>query len=175
MRQVLNKRYFVAAAFAFILSGCTITPAVDIVSWTVDGVSYFLTGKGVVDHTMSAASGKDCAWARVIKGKKVCVPNDDDVVGDRMVFALNASPWTGNSSEFIESGDPLTVGAAVSEIADSLGGAVRSGSRSTAIAAVAADNYLAAQADAIAYTGPGDEAIGAPNRETRLWLPVTEY
>ncbi len=161
-----------AAAFAFILSGCTITPAVDLVSWTVDGVSYFLTGKGMIDHTMSAASGKDCAWSRVVKGKKFCVPNDDDVVGDRMVFALNASPWTDNNAELIESGDPITVGAAVSEITDSLGGAVRSGSRSTAIAAVAADNIAAAQANAIAYTGPEDEVLAAPDRETRLWLPV---
>lgn len=174
MRQFSNKRYYVAAAFAFILSGCTITPAVDVVSWTIDGVSYFLTGKGVVDHTMSAASGQDCAWARVIKGDKFCVPNDEDVVGDRMVFTLDASPWTGNS-ELVESGDPLTVGVAVAEITDPLGGAVRSGSRSTAIAAVAADNIAAAQADAIVYSGPGGEALAVPDRDTRLWLPVREY
>ncbi len=41
-------------------------------SWTVDGILYLRTGKGKVDHTISAATNKDCAMLRVIKGTDIC-------------------------------------------------------------------------------------------------------
>lgn len=176
-----------AAASAIILSGCSISPAVDAVSLTVDGVSYFFTGKGMFDHTLSAAADKDCAWSRVVKGERYCVPNNDDVIGDRMVFTLDESPWSENSTTFGEIGDPLTVDATVADITESLGGAVRSGYRSTAIAAVAADNLPVPTAEPeegfFARTGglfsglikeKTTSEIAAPDRATRLWLPVDE-
>lgn len=173
-----------AAAMAIILSGCSVSPAVDVVSWTVDGFSYLLTGKGMIDHTMSAASKKDCSWARVVKGNTYCVANDDDVAGDRLVFALDESPWTGSNAHLIEGGDPLTVNAAFAELAQPLGGAVRAGNRSTAIASVMADDLAvrtAAQADAYMedegfFSGlikqKTTSVLARPDRETRLWLPV---
>ncbi len=186
LKHFISKtRIFVtAAALASILSGCSISPAVDVVSWTVDGFSYLLTGKGMIDHTMSAASKKDCSWTRAVKGNTYCVPNDDDVVGDRLVFAMDESRWSANNANFIESGDPLTVSAAVAELAQPLGGAVRTGNRSTAIASVMADDLevrTAAQADAYIedegfFSGlikrKTTSVLARPDRETRLWLPV---
>jgi hypothetical protein len=120
----------------------------------------------------------------VVKGNTYCVPNDDDVAGDRLVFALDESPWTGSNAHLIEGGDPLTVNAAFAELAQPLGDAVRAGNRSTAIASVMADDLAvrtAAQADAYMedegfFSGlikqKTTSVLARPDRETRLWLPV---
>lgn len=163
-----------------ILSGCSVSPAVDAVSLTVDGVSFLVTGKGMTDHAISAASGQDCAWFRVVKGQSPCVPHDDDVAGDRMVFELDDSPWTESRVVLAEEGDPLAVGASVATLVEPLGAAVRVEARSTAISAVAADRPLvgaaadkpgtALETAALVKRKPttGDAFL---SRATRLWLP----
>ena len=37
-------------------------------------VSYETTGRGLTDHAISAAKGKDCQMARGFKGDEVCQP-----------------------------------------------------------------------------------------------------
>ena len=184
MKTVSHIRISIAAALLFVLSGCTISPAVDAVSWTVDGVSYILTGKSMTDHAMSVAAGKDCAMTRVVKGEAACVPNDEDVAGDRLVFQFDSVTWGETQMAAVGAGDPLTISAAISDIAEPLGDSVSVEQRSAAIAAVAADTI-----PLNAFVVPGEtektamfsaqikdkssQLVASPDRDTRLWLPVT--
>lgn len=186
MKTLSPIRVSVAAAALFILSGCTITPAVDAISWTVDGISYLLTGKSMTDHAMSAAAGKDCAFTRVVKGETGCLPMDDNVVGDRLVFEFDSGVWGETRKAEVGAGDPLTIHAAISDIAEPLGDSVSVEQRHAAIAAVAADTI-----PLNAFVGAADEPekssvfsarikdksshlLASPDRQTRLWLPVVE-
>ena len=185
MKTVSHIRISIAATLLFILSGCSVSPAVDAVSWTVDGVSYFLTGKSMTDHAMSVAAGKDCAMTRVVKGKTACVPRDEDVAGDRLVFQFDTATWSDTQTAAVGAGDPLTINAAISDIAEPLGDSVSVEKRSAAFAAVAAD-----MTPLSAFIGAGgsektavysaqikdksSQLMAYPDRETRLWLPVTK-
>lgn len=113
---------------------------------------------------MSAASGRDCAWFRVAAGHKPCVPTDENVAGDRLVFELEGSPWVEDRVTAADGSDPLLVDSAVAGLVEPLGSAVLVEVRSTAVAAVAADSPLGGVS--------GGAAAAAPDRATRLWLPV---
>ncbi len=167
-----------------VLSGCSISPTFDAASLTVGGVSYLLTGKGTMDHAVSAAAGQDCAMMRMIKNDRVCIPNDEDVVGDRLAFKFENSSWTGGSTDQIANGDPLSVNPAIADIVQPLGATVLVEGRSTALAAVAAD----AMPIHAMMGGPQQDSrtsvfsglikdkpampMTSPDRATRLWLPV---
>ncbi len=167
-----------------VLSGCSVSPTVDAASWTFDGFSILLTGKGTMDHAVSAAAGQDCVMMRMIKNQRVCVPLDEDVAGDRLVFKFENLSWTGSSKDQIANGDPLSVSPAIADIVQPLGATVLVEARSTAVAAVAAD-AIPIQAmmggqepDSWTSVFSGlikDKAampMTSPDRATRLWLAV---
>lgn len=179
------KRIYAAAMFLGMLSGCSVSPMVDAASWTVDGVSYLLTGKATMDHAVSAMARQDCMMIRMIKHEIICVPRDEDVAGDRLVFAYEKSSWGGGSVDRIDGGDPLRVNPAIAEIMQPLGSAVMVEGRSTAVAAVAADPVpiramIEAGGESESWTAVISGLVknkpampaGAPDRATRLWLPV---
>jgi hypothetical protein len=185
MQAGLFKRIFAAAMFLGMLSGCSVSPAIDAASWTVDGVSYLLTGKATVDHAVSAMARQDCMMIRMIKHEIVCVPRDEDVAGDRLVFKYERSSWSSSSMDRIDSGDPLRVNPAIADMMRPLGAAVLVEGRSTAVAAVAADpvpiramieagGESESWADVISGLVKNKPAMpaSAPDRATRLWLPV---
>jgi cell division protein FtsN len=58
-----------------LLSGC-LPPVLQVASWTVSGVSYMFSGKGIGDHMLSLAAEQDCATWRVLQGKRICVDYD---------------------------------------------------------------------------------------------------
>lgn len=179
------KKIFAAAMFAGMLGGCSVSPMVDAASWTVDGVSYLLTGKAAMDHAVSAMARQDCRMIRMIKKEFVCLPRDEDVVGDRLVFTYERSSWDGTSDDGIDSGDPLRVNPAIAGIMEPLGAAVLVEGRSTAVAAAAADPVpmramIGAGGEPESWTTMISGLIkkkpampaSAPDRATRLWLPV---
>jgi hypothetical protein len=185
MKTVSHIRISIAAALLFILSGCAVSPTVDAVSWTVDGVSYFLTGKSMTDHAMSMAAGKDCAMLRVVMGEAACVPRDEDVAGDRLVFQFDTATWGETRMAAVGVGDPLIINPAISDIAEPLGDSVSVERRSAAVAAVAADMIpLSAFASAgrtektavfsAQIKDKSSQLMAYPDRDTRLWLPVVE-
>ena len=53
-------------------SGCILS-AYQVASWTVTGVSYVFSGKGLGDHVLSLATSKDCATLRILQAKQICV------------------------------------------------------------------------------------------------------
>ena len=184
MQTDLLKTFSIAAAFMIILSGCSISPTVDAASWTVDGFSYLLTGKGTMDHAVSAVAGQDCSMMRMIKNERVCVPRDEDVAGDRLVFKYEVRSWAGGSSGQIADGDPLSVNPAIADIVQPLGATVLVEARSTAVAAVAADampiHEMIGGQEPDSWTsvfsglikGKAAMPMTSPDRATRLWLPV---
>jgi hypothetical protein len=185
MIALSHIRISIALVLMCLLGGCSISPSVDAVSWTVDGFSYFLTGKSMTDHAMSAAAGKDCAMTRMVKGENACLPNDEDVAGDRLVFAFKDTEWGENVTTEAGAGDPLSIHASISDMAEPLGDSVSVEKRSAAIAAVAADNIpLNAFAEngtagqvavfSAQIKGKSSQLVVSPDRETRLWLPVPE-
>ena len=171
MKFVSIKKISIAAALTALLSGCAGSPSIDPVSLTFTGFSYLLTGKGAMDHAFSAMSGRDCNMVRVAKGEKTCVPRDEDVAGDRMVFRFGESRWTAGDAALVADGDPLKVNPAIAGMVEPLGGSVKVETRSTAIAAVAADTM---PLHTVVGTEPGETttAAPAPDRATRLWLPA---
>lgn len=185
MIALSHIRVSIALILICLLGGCTVSPAVDAVSWAADGFSYFLTGKSMTDHAMSAAAGKDCAMSRMVKGENACLPKDENVAGDRMVFAFNDTEWGESVAADTGAGDPLSIHASVSDLAEPLGGSVSVEKRSAAVAAVAADNIpLSAFADSengravtvfsARIKDKSSQLAVPPDRETRLWLPVEE-
>lgn len=185
MKAVSHIRISIAAALLVLLSGCSVSPTVDAVSWTVDGVSYFLTGKSMTDHAMSVASGRDCAMTRVVKGENACLPRDEDVVGDRLVFEFSDTEWGESLKAEAGAGDPLSIHASISDLAEPLGDSVSVEERHAAVAAVAADTVPLSAfvgADTVSkdavfsaqIKGKSTQLLASPDRETRLWLPATE-
>lgn len=62
---------------ALAVSGCVALPSsVQIVSWAVDGFSYMVSQKSVVDHGLSAAMQKDCAFWRGLTDGQICHADD---------------------------------------------------------------------------------------------------
>lgn len=184
--MVLNwhKRFLIVAALLLALGGCSVSPAVDAVSWGVDGFSYLITGKSMTDHAMSAAAGKDCAMLRVVKGQKTCVPKDEDVAGDRLVFEFNESSMSRDESVAAVGGDPMSLSADMAQIAAPLGDSVQVETRPAAIAAVVSDSVplnglMGEETDrngkpifSALVKSKMPSHVDAPGRATRLWLPV---
>lgn len=171
--------------FMGMLGGCSISPTIDAASWTVDGVTYLLTGKATMDHAVSAMARQDCKMIRMMKNEIVCLPRDEDVVGDRLVFTYEKSPWAGAFEDQVDSGDPLRVNPAIADIMQPLGAAVVVEGRSSAVAAVAADPVpiramIEAGGESESWTTVISGLVknkpampaGTPDRATRLWLPV---
>ncbi len=67
---------FVVAAG--LLAGGCILSAYQVASWTISGVSYVFSGKGLGDHALSFATSKDCATLRVFQSKQICVDYGTD-------------------------------------------------------------------------------------------------
>lgn len=159
------------------------SPTVDAASLTVGSVSFLLTGKNTVDHAVSAMSGQDCAMMRLAKNETVCVPRDEDVVGDRLVFRFEKSAWSGGTADEIV-GDPLTVSPSIADVVQPLGATVLVESRATAVAAVAADpvpiralmSDHAPESWVSVFSGLVKDkptmTTTEPDLATRLWLPV---
>lgn len=45
-------------------------------TYTLTGLSYASSGKGVADHALSAAIDQDCAVLRAVQGIQICGPAD---------------------------------------------------------------------------------------------------
>lgn len=67
---------FVVAAG--LLAGGCILSAYQVASWTMSGVSYVFSGKGLGDHALSLATSKDCATLRIFQDKQICVDYGSD-------------------------------------------------------------------------------------------------
>ena len=57
------------------LGGCgLVPPAVTLISFAADAVSYAASGKSVSDHGLSLAMQQDCAVFNLVQGEAICGP-----------------------------------------------------------------------------------------------------
>ena len=61
-----------AVAALALLSGCGGTAVVPVAIYSLDGLSYASSGKGIVDHTISAAEHKDCSFLHAAQTGELC-------------------------------------------------------------------------------------------------------
>lgn len=72
-----------------LLAGCAaIPPAVSIATWAIDGATLAISGKSVSDHALSAATQRDCAIWRLLKGEPVCTDIPAEAPAEVAVAAL---------------------------------------------------------------------------------------
>lgn len=55
-----------------VLSGCALPLPIQAASLAIDGVSYVMTNKSIMDHGISQASGRDCAMFRIVTEGAAC-------------------------------------------------------------------------------------------------------
>jgi hypothetical protein len=54
------------------LEACGVPTGMAALSYTMNGISYASSGKGLADHALSAATEQDCAVLRVVQGGDIC-------------------------------------------------------------------------------------------------------
>lgn len=98
MRKVL------AVMIPLVLTGCGLPPAITLISYALDGVSLFSTGKTVGDHALSVAMNQDCKVWRVVNDQSVC---RDLLPGESNALIAQAEEWQAGQ-EVVGQQDPLT-------------------------------------------------------------------
>lgn len=83
-------RIVLAALFPLVLAGCGLPPAITLISYALDGVSLFSTGKTVGDHALSMAMHQDCKVWRVVNDQSVC---RDLLPGETNKLIAQAVEW----------------------------------------------------------------------------------
>jgi hypothetical protein len=78
-----------------LLSGCGLPPAVTLASWTIDALSYVVSGKSVTDHAISEVVAQDCALFRVVQSREIC---EDFELDDGSELILTAESFEGGAT-----------------------------------------------------------------------------
>lgn len=91
-----------AVVLPFALVGCGLPPAVTLLSYALDGISLFSSGKTVGDHAISVAAKQDCAVWRLVKDEKMCREFE---AGDKSTLVAAAEKWE-RGSEIIGIREP---------------------------------------------------------------------
>ena len=98
----MNKKAL-AVLFPLVLTGCGLPPAITIVSYALDGMSLFSTGKTVSDHALSVAMKQDCKVWRVVNEQSVC---RDLLPGEKNSLIAQVEAWR-DSQEIVGQQKPL--------------------------------------------------------------------
>jgi hypothetical protein len=57
-----------------LLSGCAAVPLpISLTLWALDGTSYVITDRTLLDHAISAVADKDCRIFRGLQQKQFCI------------------------------------------------------------------------------------------------------
>lgn len=108
-------RIALAVLFPLVLAGCGLPPAITVISYLLDGVSLFSTGKTVSDHALSIAMEQDCKVWRVVQDQSVC---RDLLPGEKNTLIAEAEKWQAGG-EIVgqqEPGDQPAVAALIQTI-----------------------------------------------------------
>jgi hypothetical protein len=106
-------RIAVIVGAATLLAGCgVVPPMVSVISYAIDGVSLFATGKSVTDHALSAAAERDCALWRVFTTGEVC--REYALTASTVPVDLSPAPErTNRAANGHDGGDPVGAAAPV--------------------------------------------------------------
>lgn len=72
-------RWFALVLSSVLIAGCAMPTSLRVASWAIDGVAYLATDKSVMDHGISALSGRDCKIMRLASAKSICLENTPGV------------------------------------------------------------------------------------------------
>lgn len=97
------KKQALAVLFPLVLTGCGLPPAITMISYALDGMSLFSTGKTVSDHALSVAMKQDCKVWRVVNEQSVC---RDLLPGEKNSLIVKAEAWR-DSQEIVGQQEPL--------------------------------------------------------------------
>lgn len=86
----LGLRGVALAALLLGLSGCGLPPALTVVSWALDGVSFASSGKTLGDHALSIATTQDCSLLRFLENEDIC---RDFKPGEMPEMVAEAAAW----------------------------------------------------------------------------------
>ncbi|MBF0246916.1 MAG: hypothetical protein HQL36_02415 [Alphaproteobacteria bacterium] len=95
IRMFRIGKFLTVLLAAHALNGCvmTVQPAMQFMSFAMNGFSYAKTGKGVSDHALSAAMRQDCALLRpVMDGEGVCRDGEYQLATLLEVQAVDEDP-----------------------------------------------------------------------------------
>lgn len=96
-------RTVLAVLFPLVLTGCGLPPAITALSYALDGMSLFSTGKTVSDHALSMAMKQDCKVWRVVEDAAVC---RDLLPGEQNKLIAQAREWQ-NGQEIVGQQEPV--------------------------------------------------------------------
>ena len=81
MHKEMNYKYILTVAVGIsisgFLSGCGLPMWANVVHTIGDTVLSVKTGKSSTEHGLSAITGKDCQFIRVIDGQDICMNSED--------------------------------------------------------------------------------------------------
>lgn len=156
-------------------SGCILS-AYQIASWSVTGVSYVFSGKGLGDHALSLATSKDCATLRILQAREICVDYGADFEDS---WSALASTWgvpdaLRQSEDVADAGrveTPVDPGALIAFGADSAEYPELAG-ETLAVQAAAMTVQLDATPPDADVTQPGLDFKGLVGGLVEPWRPV---
>ncbi|WP_135076801.1 hypothetical protein [Terasakiella sp. SH-1] len=76
------RAYLLLGLSPLFLSACAGPPALKVISFMADGISYLATDKTITDHGLSAVTQKDCKMIRTLKREDVC---QDEIIEEAMI------------------------------------------------------------------------------------------
>jgi hypothetical protein len=93
----------VACTVALLLTAC-VPPALQFVSYAIDGLSLVSTNKSVSSHVLSTVVNDDCEFFRIAKGQKLCgaTANDTFVASIRRLLDDEPIVLTGFAASVVD-------------------------------------------------------------------------
>jgi hypothetical protein len=81
-RKSTIRVLFISGALSAFLTACAGPPALQLISFALDGISYLTTDKTIADHGLSQIAGQDCKMMRSLQGNDICKeePLDEDII-----------------------------------------------------------------------------------------------
>lgn len=133
-------RRYVPLMAVTLLGGCgAIPPAIGLLSYAADGVSFLASGKTLSDHALSAAANQDCKLFRMAQNLEVCADwgSEPKMAAVRPVRSgdRDAPSWGDDSSavqialgpvpRIAEKGEPMSLPAHLADVAQALPGVAK--------------------------------------------------
>jgi len=75
----LNRILFISVVFTFLTSCAFIPWQLSVALNGADLISATQTNKTISEHALSAATGEDCQWYRLLDGEKACMNEEEEL------------------------------------------------------------------------------------------------
>jgi len=91
---VYRMKYIIVISLALVISACGIVPLwVTVTSTIGDIILTEQTGKSSSEHGLSALTGKDCQFIRIMDGQDICMSSKEY---EQYLYSMNCETYTWN-------------------------------------------------------------------------------